>query len=60
MLTVPLVLDSFAVQPLVARRDLLYPAAALPVLEVEHLRERPVEVKSHEGYLLVQRGEGVA
>jgi len=30
------------------------------VLEVEHLRERPVEVKSHEGYLLVQRGEGVA
>jgi hypothetical protein len=30
------------------------------MVEVEHRRERPVEMKSDEGYLLVQRGEGVA
>ena len=30
------------------------------MLEVEDVRERPVEVISDEGYLLVQRPEGVA
>jgi hypothetical protein len=51
---------SAAVQPLVDRRDLLHPSAPLRVLQAEDVVQRPVEVKSHEGYLLVERGEGVA
>jgi hypothetical protein len=30
------------------------------MLEIEHLRQRPVEVKGDEGYLLIERREGVA
>jgi hypothetical protein len=52
--------SSLAVQALVDPRDLRHPPAALAMVEVEHRRERPVEMKSDEGYLLVQRGEGVA
>jgi len=51
---------SLAVQALVDPRNLRHPPAALAMFKVEHRRERPVKVKSHEGYLLVERGEGVA
>jgi hypothetical protein len=30
------------------------------MLEIENLRQRPMEVKSDEGYLLIQGREGVA
>jgi hypothetical protein len=51
---------ALAVEALVDLRDLRHPAAALAVVEVEHRPERPVEVEGDEGYLLVQRTEGVA
>jgi hypothetical protein len=51
---------SVAVEALVDGRDLLYPSPSLPMLQLEDPLERPVKVKSHEGYLLVERREGVA
>src|SRR5262245_34468954 len=51
---------SVAVQASIDRRDLLDPSPPLRVLEIEHLRQRPVEVKSDEGYLLIESREGVA
>jgi hypothetical protein len=51
---------SAAVQALVDLRDLSHPPAPLRVLQAEDVIQRPVEVESHEGYLLVERGEGVA
>ena len=45
---------------LMNRRDLLDPAPALGVLQVEDFLAGPVEVISDEGYLLLQRLEGVA
>jgi len=41
-------------------RDLFDPPAPFGVLEAEHVVRRPVEVVRDEGYLLVQRLEGVA
>jgi len=40
--------------------DLLGPVAAIAVLQLEDVRERPVEVVGDEGYLLVELFEGVA
>lgn len=51
---------SFSVTALIDPRNLLYPAETFPVFEVENHVHRPVKVVSHEGYLLVQRPEGVA
>jgi hypothetical protein len=48
------------VQPLVQGRDLLDPPNPLAVIQVEDRLHRPVEVKSHEGYLLVELSKGVA
>src|SRR5262249_37022107 len=48
------------VDPFIDRRNLLYPTPPLAVLEVEHIVVRPVKVIRDEGYLLVQRVEGVA
>jgi hypothetical protein len=53
-------LGSLAVEAPVEARDLLDPAPPLGVLEVQEHVRRPVEMKGDEGYLLVQRGEGVA
>ena len=48
------------IQALVHRGNLLHPAAALPMLQIQNVVWRPVEVIGHEGYLLVQRLQGVA
>ena len=40
--------------------DFRHPAAAIGVLHVQDLIRRPMKVKGDEGYLLVQRIEGVA
>jgi hypothetical protein len=48
------------VQLAVDGRNLTYPASAFPVLHVHDLIRRPMEMKGDEGYLLVQRIEGVA
>jgi hypothetical protein len=44
----------------VNRRDFLHPTPPLGMFEIENLRQRPVKVKGDEGYLLIQRREGVA
>jgi len=41
-------------------RDLLYPTPPVGVLKVHHRIKRPVKVIGNEGYLLVQRFEGIA
>jgi hypothetical protein len=51
---------SILVEALVDRRDLLHPAPPLRVFQLHDPFERPVEVESDEGYLLVERSEGVA
>jgi hypothetical protein len=51
---------SLAVEALIDPRDLGHPTPALAMVELQNLFERPVEMKSQEGYLLVQRAEGVA
>jgi hypothetical protein len=48
------------VSPFIDRRNLSYPPLALAVLQVQNCVFGPVKVVSHEGYLLVQRLEGVA
>jgi hypothetical protein len=48
------------VDPFIDRRNLLYPTPPLSVLQVEHVALRPVKVIGDEGYLLIQRIEGVA
>ena len=48
------------VHALVNRRDFLDPSLSFRMLEGEDLLARPVKVISNEGYLLVQRREGVA
>jgi hypothetical protein len=53
-------LSVLVAQALVDRRDLLHPPRPLEVIEGHHGLERPVEVVRHEGYLLVERVEGVA
>jgi hypothetical protein len=45
---------------LIDRRYLLDPAPALRMFQVEDRIGRPVKVISDEGYLLVERSEGVA
>jgi hypothetical protein len=45
---------------LVDGRDLADPSLAVGVFESQDRLGRPVEVIGHEGYLLVQRLEGVA
>jgi len=50
----------FLVDPRVQTRDLVDPAAAVDVLELEELVRRPVEVVGHERYLLDEEIEGVA
>ena len=44
----------------VDRRDLLHPASPLGMLQIHHGLERPVKVKGDEGYLLIERFEGIA
>jgi hypothetical protein len=51
---------SVAVEAPIDRRDLLYPSPPLWMLQIQDLRQRPMEVKRDEGYLLVQGREGVA
>jgi hypothetical protein len=51
---------SFTVEALVDRRDLLDPAPPLRMFQLHDPFERPVEVERDEGYLLVERFEGVA
>jgi hypothetical protein len=41
-------------------RNLLNPSPPFAVLEVEHVVVRPVKVVDEKGYLLIQRGKGVA
>lgn len=41
-------------------RDLFHPTPAVGVLQIHHGFERPVKVIGDEGYLLVQRFEGIA
>jgi hypothetical protein len=53
-------IGSPAIHPSVDGRDLRYPAAALGVLQLQHLPVRPVEVVGDEGYLLAELIEGVA
>jgi hypothetical protein len=50
----------FAVRPFVDRRDLVHPPASLRVLERQHRFRRPMKVIGDEGYLPVQRRQGVA
>lgn len=47
-------------EALVDAADLFNPAAAVAVLELQDLFERPVEVVGDEGYLLVELRQGVA
>src|SRR5688500_4697205 len=47
-------------QALVDRADLLYPPAAIAVLQVEDVPQGPVKVIGDEGYLLVELIERVA
>jgi hypothetical protein len=49
-----------AVQSFIDRRNLLRPTPALGVFQVQDRFVRPVEVIGDEGYLLVERLEGVA
>jgi hypothetical protein len=51
---------SFPVEVLVDRRDLLHPAPTLGMFQIHDPLQRPVEVEGDEGYLLVERFEGVA
>ena len=53
-------LCSLAIEALIDRRDLLHPTAPLGMLQGHDLIVRPVEVIGDEGYLLVERLEGVA
>jgi len=48
------------VDPFIDRRDLHNPTPPFCVLQIQHRIGRPVKVKGYEGYLLVQRLEGVA
>ncbi len=48
------------IDPLIDRRNLLYPTPPLGVLQIEHRIRRPVKVICDEGYLPVQRFQGVA
>jgi hypothetical protein len=41
-------------------RDFLNPPTPLGVFQIENLVRRPMKVIGHEGYLLVERFEGVA
>ena len=50
----------FSVDALIDRGDFLDPSPPIGVLEIQDRLGRPVKVISHEGYLLVQRLEGVA
>ena len=58
--TRPLPILFRAVDPFIDRRNLLYPTPPLGMLEIEHVVVRPVKVIRDEGYLLIQRVEGVA
>lgn len=51
---------ALAVLPFVDGRDLLDPPQPVGVLEIDDRLVRPMKVISHEGYLLVQRLQGVA
>jgi hypothetical protein len=48
------------IDPFIDRRNLPYPTPSLRVLQIEHIVVRPVKVICDEGYLLIQRIEGVA
>ena len=50
----------FLAQTSVDAADLLDPAAPIVVLQLQNLRERPMEVVGDEGYLLLELLEGVA
>jgi hypothetical protein len=49
-----------AVDTLIDRRDFLYPSTSFAVFKIQDCIGWPVKVIGHEGYLLVQRLEGVA
>jgi hypothetical protein len=49
-----------AVDALIDARDLADPPSPLRVLQIQNRFGRPVKVICDEGYLLVQRAEGVA
>jgi len=51
---------ALAVLPFVDGRDLLDPSQPVGVLEIDDRLLRPVKVISDEGYLLIQRLQGVA
>jgi hypothetical protein len=50
----------FFVHALIDDRDLFHPATPLAVFQIEDRIGWPVEVIGDEGYLLVQRLEGIA
>jgi hypothetical protein len=52
--------ELLGVAPLIDGRDLLNPAAALRMLQMQNRLGRPVEMISNEGYLLIDGFERVA
>ncbi len=53
-------MHSFRITALIDPGDLAHPAQTLLVFQIENRLHRPMEVVRDEGYLLVQRPEGVA
>jgi hypothetical protein len=47
-------------QALIDCRNLFYPAAPLRMFKVQHFLMTPVKVVSDEGYLLIERFQGIA